>query len=144
MKQINILTLCGHITVKGNLKPQVIKMNDSEFSGYLTLDATEESVKDSLDEAMLQLQSLTEIYQIDKELGDYTYYYYIPDFMDQIAQLVYHALDLHVTFEVYKYVNTTIAFWETIYKEDGEVNNPFNSGNIKYIENLVKESNNIK
>lgn len=144
MKQINILTLCGHITVKGNLKPQVIKMNDSEFSGCITLDATEESVKDSLDAAMLQLQSLTERYQRDKGLGDDTYYDYVPDFMDQIAQLVYHALDLHVSFEVQEYVDTTVALWELIYKEDDEIWSPFCEGNIEYIQNLVKESNNLK
>lgn len=153
MKQINILTRCSEITIKGN--KITIKGNNPledlrvlevgmQFTGYISLDATEEAVKDSLDESMLQLQSLLESYH-EYGLGDDAYYDYVPDFMDQIVQLVYHALDLHVTFEVQKYVDTTVAFWETIYKEDGEVNNPFSIGNIKYIENhLVKESHNIK
>lgn len=146
MKQINIFTRCSEITIKGNNHLDDLRVLEvgMQFTGYISLDATEEAVKDSLDESMLQLQSLLESYH-EYGLGDDAYYDYVPDFMDQIVQLVYHALDLHVTFEVRKYVDTTIAFWQTIYKEDGEVNNPFSIGNIKYIENhLVKESHNIK
>ena len=145
MKQINILTRCSEITIKGNNHLDDLRVLEvgMQFTGYISLDATEEAVKDSLDAAMLQLQSLLESYH-EYGIGDDAYYDYVPDFMDQIAQLVYHALDLHVTFEVRKYVDTTIAFWQTIYKEDGEVNNPFSIGNIKYIETIIKESNNIK
>lgn len=146
MKQINIFTLCSEITIKGNrhfhLDEDEDVIAEMQFSGYITVDATEEAIKESLDDAMQQLQSITERYKEGGFILLYHYYDYFPDFMDQIAQLVYHALNLHVSFEVQKYVDTTVAFWETIYKEDDQICNPFCEGNIKYIETIIKDSDN--
>lgn len=113
MKQINIFTLCSETTIEGTHHFQDIVVNDTEYSGYITIDATEESLKLALDTAMTQLQSLQEDHR-NYGFGDGDYYDSIQDFMDQIAQLVCHAKNLPVSFEVQKYIDTTVAFWKEI------------------------------
>lgn len=60
MKQINIFTVCSELIIKGNTDNQYteVEIDGSNFSGYITLDATPEAVKDSLDDAMIQLEKI--------------------------------------------------------------------------------------
>lgn len=75
MKQINIFTVCSEIVIKGNTDNQYteVEMDGSLFSGYITLDATPEAVKDSLDDAMIQLEKYYSRKVQGLGLGDDTY-----------------------------------------------------------------------
>lgn len=98
MKQINIFTVCSELIIKGNTDNQYteVEIDGSNFSGYITLDATPEAIKDSLDDAMIQLEKLYSRKYQGFGLGDDTYYDYLPDLLDQIVQLIIHGASIKV------------------------------------------------
>lgn len=157
MKQINIFTACSELIIKGNTdnKYTEVEIDESLFSGYITLDATPEAVKDSLDDAMIQLEKYYSRKAQGIGLGDDTYYDYLPDFLDQITQLIIHGAslkvdliiqgtDLELNLDLSYYLKKVKEFYQFVYDEDPEIIDPLHKDNLSYIRFLVNNSNNFK
>lgn len=157
MKQINIFTVCSELIIKGNTDNQYteVEIDGSNFSGYITLDATPEAVKDSLDDAMIQLEKYYSRKVQGIGLGDDTYYDYLPDFLDQITQLIIHGASLKVdliiqgtdfelNLDLSYYMKKVKEFYQFVYDEDPEIIDPLSKDNLSYIRFLVNNSNNFK
>ena len=159
MKQINIFTVCSEIIIKGNTDNQYteVEIDGSNFSGYITLDATPEAIKDSLDDAMVQLEKLYSRKYQGLGLGDDTYYDYLPDFFDQIAQLIIHGailkvdliiqeIDSELNLDLSYYMKKVKEFYQFLYgdHDNPEIIDPLHKDNLSYIRFLVDNSNNFK
>lgn len=161
MKQINIFTVCSELIIKGNTDNQytevVIDGDGPLFSGYITLDATPEAVKDSLDDAMIQLEKYYSRKVQGLGLGDDTYYEYLPDFLDQIIQLIIHGASLKVDLIVQEtdfelnldlsyYMKKVKEYYQFLYgdHDNPKIIDPLHKDNLSYIRFLVDNSNNFK
>lgn len=159
MKQINIFTLCSELIIKGNTDNQYtgVEIDGSLFSGYITLDATPEAIKDSLDDAMVQLEKYYSRKVQGLGLGDDTYYDYLPDFLDQITQLIIHGASLKVdlifqgtylesNLDLSYYMKKVKEFYQFVYgdNDNPEIIDPLHKDNLSYIRFLVNNSNNFK
>ena len=163
MKQINIFTVCSELIIKGNTDNQYteVEIDGSNFSGYITLDATPEAIKDSLDDAMIQLEKLYSRKYQGFGLGDYTYYDYyydyLPDLLDQIVQLIIHGAsikvdqiiqgtDLELNLDLSYYMKKVKEYYQFFYgdHDNPEIIDPLHKDNLSYIRFLVNNSNNFK
>lgn len=157
MKQINIFTVCSELIIKGNTDNQYteVEIDGSNFSGYITLDATPEAVKDSLDDAMIQLEKYYSRKVQGLGLRDDTYYDYLPDFLDQITQLIIHGASLKVDLifqgtylelNLAYYMKKVKEFYQFVYggNDNPEIIDPLHKDNLSYIRFLVNNSNNFK
>lgn len=163
MKQINIFTVCSELIIKGNTDNQYteVEIDGSNFSGYITLDATPEAVKDSLDDAMIQLEKYYSRKVQGLGLGNDTYYDYLPDFLDQIIQLIIHGAslkvdliiqdtDLELNLDLSYYMKKVKEFYQFVYDNvydnnyNPEIIDPLHKDNLSYIRFLVNNSNNFK
>lgn len=159
MKQINIFTVCSELIIKGNTDNQYteVEIDGSNFSGYITLDATPEAIKDSLDDAMIQLEKLYSRKYQGFGLGDDTYYDYLPDLLDQIVQLIIHGAsikvdqiiqgtDLELNLDLSYYMKKVKEYYQFVYGNNynPEIIDPLHKDNLSYIRFLVNNSNNFK
>lgn len=159
MKQINIFTVCSELIIKGNTDNQYteVEIDGFNFSGYITLDATPEAIKDSLDDAMIQLEKLYSRKYQGFGLGDDTYYDYLPDLLDQIVQLIIHGAsikvdqiiqgtDLELNLDLSYYMKKVKEFYQFVYgdNDNPEIIDPLHKDSLSYIRFLVNNSNNFK
>lgn len=159
MKQINIFTVCSELIIKGNTDNQYteVEINGFIFSGYITLDATPEAIKDSLDDAMIPLEKYYSRKVQGLGLGDDTYYDYLPDLLDQIVQLIIHGAsikvdqiiqgtDLELNLDLFYYMKKVKEYYQFFYgdHDNPEIIDPFHKDNLSYIRFLVNNSNNFK
>lgn len=161
MKQINIFTVCSELIIKGNTDNKYTEVeidgDGSLFSGYITLDATPEAVKDSLDDAMIQLEKYYSRKVQGLGLGDDTYYDYLPDLFDQITQLIIHGASLKVDLIVQEtdfelnldlsyYMKKVKEYYQFLYgdHDNPEIIDPLHKDNLSYIRFLLNNSNNFK
>lgn len=157
MKQINIFTVCSEIIIKGNTDNQYteVEIDGYFFSGYLTLDATPEAIKDSLDDAMIQLEKYYSRKVQGLGFGDDTYYNYLPDFLDQIIQLIIHGAslkvdliiqgtDIELNLDLSYYMKKVKEFYQFVYDDNSGIIDPLHKDNLSYIRFLVNNSNNFK
>lgn len=140
MNATNLIIFTATQELTANIQDsEIIEIELEELDAtyyYYTLPI--DKLKDAIDEAIQLLGSY-----IDKpHIGDDDWFDNIPDLIDQIGQLIYHAQDNKVDFDIDQDIETYNQIIQTLNESDesGEPLEPFDSD---YIETLVRISKTI-